>query len=141
MKQETQLLRIESNAGGEMIRAEEKARVTLSEGKARWLYAQMIVEGGAPVAETLEVTLEPDGRVIEARMKRAGGFTLRFAKGQAWSSEMATPAGRLPVTIRTETIEGYVKDSLVDLTISYRLFLGGEDNGRTAIRYTSEPLG
>ncbi len=140
MKQEMQRLRIESSAGGEMIRVEVKARMTLSEGKARWMYAQTIVEGEAPVAEMLEVALEPDGRVREAGMKRVGGFTLRFAEGQAWSSEMATPAGRLSVMIRTESIEGHVKDSLVDLTISYRLFLGGEENGKTTIRYTSQPF-
>jgi len=140
MEQQQQILRIESNAGGERIETEVKARVTFTEGKARWMYAQVLTEGEMPVAETLEVSLDRAGCVAEARMKRVGGFTLCFAEGREWKSEMDTPAGRLGVRILTRSLAGSVKDGCVELALVYRLFLGEEDCGETKVRYISRPL-
>ncbi len=140
MEQERQTLHIESHAGGEIIRTSVQARATFTPNHARWIYTEKLSEDEAPVAETLEAELDEEGRVIRAHMKRVGGFTLHFEEGREWKSEMRTPAGRLEVQIQTTRLTGRANKNTIDLSIAYRLFLGGEESGSVEIRYQSEPL-
>ena len=140
MERERQILHIESHAGGEIIRTSVQARATFTPNHARWIYTEKLSEDEAPVAETLETELDEEGRVIRAHMKRVGGFTLHFEEGREWNSEMRTPAGRLEVQIQTTRLTGRANNNRIDLSIAYRLFLGGEESGKVEIRYWSEPL-
>ena len=140
MERERQTLHIESHAGGEVIRTSVQARATFTPNHVRWIYTEKLSEDEAPVAETLEAELDEEGRVLRAHMKRVGGFTLHFEEGREWRSEMRTPAGRLEVQIQTTRLTGRANKNRIDLSIAYRLFLGGEESGSVEIRYWSEPL-
>lgn len=111
----------------------------IPKGEARLMYKQVLMEGEAPVPETLKVTIDEKGRPLMAQIHRSGSdFLLQFEKGETWETFLATPAGNLQVGIRTTKLQGLLTEGHIDLEIAYEMILGGDSQGVTRVRYQSK---
>ena len=90
--------------------------------------------------EIMTFRIGSDGTVRRVSVKRPkSAVRMEFEEGKTCYASYPTPAGTIDVKIRTDSVEGELKEGSIFAKVLYEVLLGGESQGRIRLLIEVRP--
>ena len=101
----------------------------------RLSYEQILDEAGEEtIPEVLTARLKGDGTIVRMSLKRPGSiFAMDFETGKISRTEITTPAGILPVTVRTKSVDGSFSGDRFTAQVLYEMWIAETCRGEVRL--------